>query len=130
MKGRILVVDDDPVMLKYCARLLAFEKYSVTSCPSAAAAAAEIKSGERYDVLLTDFYLGDGCGTELITLLKNAQPSAKTMIMSGDETLSGTRGPGPDYADAEALIKPFLTEDLLENIRNLCRRPGPQGEHP
>jgi DNA-binding response OmpR family regulator len=39
--------------------------------------------------------------------------------MTGDESLAGTRGPGPDYADAETLIKPFQTEDLLAVITKL-----------
>lgn len=119
MKGRVLVVDDDAVMLKYCVRLLTYEKYSVTPCASAAEAAAAISSGEHYDILLTDFFLGDGYGNELITLIKRADPSVKTLIMTGAESLAGTRGPGPDYADAEILIKPFPMDDLLGSIRKL-----------
>ena len=119
MKGHVLIVDDDAAMLRYCARLLSYEKYTVTSCASAAEAAAAISSGEHYDILLTDFFLGDGYGNELITLIKRADPSVKTLIMTGSEKLAGTRGPGPDYADAEALIKPFPMEDLLGNIQKL-----------
>jgi DNA-binding NtrC family response regulator len=126
MKGRILLVDDDPAMLKYCARLLTYEKYSVTPCANAAEAAAAINSGERYDILLTDFHLGDGYGAELIKLIKSVSPAAKAIIMTGDENLSGTRGPGPDYADAETLIKPFHTERMLSSIRELLpARTGP-----
>jgi DNA-binding NtrC family response regulator len=125
MKGRILLVDDDPAILKYCARLLAYENYAVTSCSTAACAAAAISSGERFDILLTDFYLGDGFGSELIKLIKSCDPSARTMMMSGDESLAGTRGPGPDYADYETLIKPFQTEDLLAGIKELMGKAAP-----
>ena len=119
MKGRVLLVDDDASMLKYCTRLLSYEKYSVTACASASEAAAAIGSGEHHDILLTDLYLEDGYGTELIKLIKDADPSAKTLIMTGDESLAGTRGPGPDYADSETLIKPFQMKDLLSRIRKL-----------
>ncbi len=119
MKGRVLLVDDDPGMLKYCARLLAYEKYEVNSCACAAEASAAISSGQRYDLLLTDFFLGDGYGNELIALINRANPAAKTLIMTGAESLAGTRGPGPAYADAETLIKPFQVEDLLSALAGL-----------
>ena len=43
-------------------------------------------------------------------------PLAKALLMTGYGRLEGTRGPGPAYADSEALIKPFDMQNLLEEL--------------
>lgn len=128
MKGHILLVDDDPAILRYCTRLLTHENYEVTACSSAARARAAINSGVRCDVLVTDFYLGDGFGPELITHIKQRDPSVKTLIITGDERLAGTRGPGPGFSDAPTLLKPFPMEDLLASIGELIEAKNFAGE--
>ena len=115
MPRRILIADDDASVLKLCGRCLSMNNYEVTSCANLAEAARQINTGD-FQILLTDFSLGDGYGTELIALIKNKNPSAKTLLMTGDEILAGTRGPGPYYADAETLIKPFDMNRLLAEL--------------
>lgn len=103
MKGRILLVEDDNGLLQYCSYLLSREKYAVTACSSAAEASALMRGG-GYDILLTDFYLGDGCGADLISLARRLLPAAKALLMTSDET-----------RDAE-LMKPFTGEELLSTV--------------
>ncbi|HNW45298.1 MAG TPA: response regulator [Elusimicrobiales bacterium] len=127
MKGRVLVVDDDEGMLNICERLLSGERYSVTLCASVAEAAVVIRT-QKFDLLLTDYMLGDGYGTKLISLMKILNPETKALMMTGSEELAGTRGPGPDLADAEVLIKPFPPEKLLQDAANLLQLHARQRE--
>jgi len=100
MKERILLVDDDPGVLGFCSCLLSKEKYAVTACSSAAEALAFMRGGS-YDILLTDFNLGDGCGTDLLAHSKMLAPAARALLMTGDQ------------AQRAALRKPFSRQELL-----------------
>lgn len=117
---KVLVAEDNKLLLKTCCRFLAASNYSVTPCASAAEAARQLETGE-YSLLLTDFHLGDGTANDLIPLMKSKNPSARAVIMSGDPRLAGTRGPGPAYADTETLMKPFRMDTLLEYMAKAAR---------
>jgi len=120
MKKKVLVAEDNKLLLKTCCRFLAASDYSVTPCASAAEAGDKIRSGD-YTLLLTDYWLGDGCGSELISLIKEKNPAARAVIMTGDPNLAGTRGPGPAYADTETLMKPFDMDTLLAYMNSAER---------
>lgn len=117
---KVLVAEDNKLLLKTCCRFLAASDYEVTPCASAAEAAARIETGE-YSLLLSDYHLGDGTASDLISLMKEKNPAARAVIMTGDPRLAGTRGPGPAYADTETLIKPFLMDTLLEYMEKAAR---------
>jgi len=119
MARRVLIAEDSAPLRRACERFLAGNDYLVTACASAAEAAVSIKTGD-FPLLITDFDLGDGYGTDLIALLKEKNPFAKALLITGNEELAGTRGPGPAYADTEALIKPFDMEQLLDKLSALC----------
>ncbi|MCX5791872.1 MAG: response regulator [Elusimicrobia bacterium] len=103
MKERILLVENDQGLLAFCCYLLSREKYAVTVCSSAAEAAALIRGG-AYDILLTDFHLGDGCGADLLSLSKRVAPAARALLMSADDTRHA------------ALRKPFTSQELLSAV--------------
>ena len=103
MKERILLVDDDQCVLEFCSCLLSREKYVVTACSSAAEAMAFMRGGS-YDILLTDFSLGDGCGADLLAHSKRVAPAARALLMTGD------------LAQCAALRKPFSRQELLSVI--------------
>ena len=115
---KTLLVEDDPKLLRIYSRFLSSENYIVTACSSAAEAVGRIRS-ESFDLLITDYHLGKQTGAGLIWLIKAVNPLAKALIITGDEKLAGTRGPGPAYADADTLIKPFKMDDLLNVVHNL-----------
>ncbi len=118
MEKRILIAEDSGFLRRACGRFLSFNNYSVTACASAAEAADKIRT-DKFHILITDFDLGDGYGNDLIALIKGENPAAKALLITGDEKLAGTRGPGPVYADAEALIKPFKMERLLTQLSDI-----------
>jgi DNA-binding response OmpR family regulator len=103
MKKRILLVEDDHCVREYCCCLLSKEKYLVTACSSAAEALTFMRGGS-YDILLTDFNLGDGFGTDLLALSKLVAPAARALLMTGD------------CAQGAALRKPFTGRELLSAV--------------
>jgi len=115
---KILMVEDAPGLLRMYSRFLSSENFVVTPCSGVAEAVESIRS-KKFDLLITDYHLGNQTGAELIWLIKTVNPLAKALIITGDEKLAGTRGPGPKYADADVLIKPFKMDDLLNTAHNL-----------
>lgn len=103
MKEHILLVEDDHGLLAFCSYLLSREKYVVTACSSAAEALAFMRGGS-YDILLTDYNLGDGCGADLLAFSKRVAPAARALLMTGDDT------------QRAALRKPFTGRELLSVV--------------
>jgi DNA-binding response OmpR family regulator len=86
----VLVVDDDPPMLRSIARLLRLHGYASVLFPSAKAF-AEHGDFDRALCVLLDINLGDASGIELSNRLKGAGNSVPVIFMTGNRSsLSNT----------------------------------------
>lgn len=84
--GRLIIVDDEPVILNLLTSIFADEPWDVVSCPDGATAAAAM--AERgVDVLLTDKNLPDIGGLELLRTAKELQPDCEGIIITGYASL-------------------------------------------
>lgn len=122
----ILVVDDDPDLLQSLAVLLEAYEYGVVMAANAAAAVAAVVE-RRPDLVLTDIYMPDADGFELINALRRRDLAVPVIAMSG-----GSRGTSYDnlsiatHLGAAAVIdKPFSNASLIDTIeRVLAGRKG------
>lgn len=119
MQPRILVVDDDMVMLDIYSRVLSGHAYTVTLASSMTTASALIRAN-HYELLVTDLLLGDGCGTELTVLFSQNNPGAKSLIVSGS---LGEANPHDLAAVAGCLSKPLNPDTLIETIVKVLDAP-------
>jgi sigma-B regulation protein RsbU (phosphoserine phosphatase) len=111
-EGRILVVDDDPGMLRAITRIL-----SPTYTVEAIAGAVEgLRRGleRRFDLALVDVRLSDGNGYALCQALREARPETDVILITGslsepDEKLYRSLEEGAFYF----LFKPFDRRVLL-----------------
>lgn len=128
MQPKILIVDDDPVMLNIYSRVFSGRDYLITFANSVVAASALIKANP-YDLLVTDLQLGDGLGTELTLLFTQKKPGAKSLIVSGSlveadpQALSAVSG---------YLSKPLDVDRFMETIAKVLGKPlvRPTGSKP
>jgi len=119
MLPEILIVDDDPVMLRLYSRIFSGRDYAITSTGSLAAASALINAN-HYDLLITDLMLGDGLGTELALLFAKRAPCAKTLVVSG----SLVEADNMDLsAVSECLSKPLDIDRFIETISRVLKPP-------
>jgi signal transduction histidine kinase len=116
-RGRILVVDDEPIVCFSLERLLSKEG-TVLAVTSAKQALAAVTSGERFDILLCDLMLPEMDGPALYEEVRKVDPTqAQRMvfIMGGVFTarardfLSTVKNP--------RLGKPFDIDALLSLVR-------------
>ena len=78
-KGRLLIVDADPLSVRLLQATLAHEAYEIDAAGSGQAALSKIKS-QLPAVLLLELALPDMNGIDLITTLK-AEPSTRDIVV-------------------------------------------------
>jgi DNA-binding NtrC family response regulator len=128
-RAKILVVDDDTAMREMMALALRKEGYDVQAAASADEARKSVAS-DTFDLIVTDIYLGDGTGIELLEHCKISCPEARVILVTAHgtvETAASARRLGVfDY-----LAKPFDVETLVARVHAAIQRPeegGPEVE--
>jgi len=125
---RILVVDDDPVVIDLVTEILTSAGYDVESAQTAASAMTLLEKG-KFDLLILDRKLPDGDGMTLCMEVRK-QPALRgipvlflTAKTSVEDRVTGLQSGGDDY-----LIKPFALEELFARVEALLRRSGRTGQ--
>ncbi|HEY0841122.1 MAG TPA: ATP-binding protein, partial [Vulgatibacter sp.] len=83
-RGRILVVDDEPMLLAALRRILAAD-HDVVECASAREAIDRILSGESYDAVLCDLMMPELTGMDLYEMMAGVSPELadRVIFMTG-----------------------------------------------
>lgn len=82
MRKRILIVDDESLILLVLSKLLAAEGTEITTVTNGKDALREI-AAHHYDLCLLDVYLPDLNGVDIMQRIKDISPHTKVAIMSG-----------------------------------------------
>ena len=121
-KARILVVDDDPGLLRLLTIRLRAESYDVEAVESAAQALAAA-SRFRPDLVITDLRMDQMDGIGLLKELQNRWPGLKVIILTAHGTI-------PDAVQATQmgafgfLTKPVDKQELLDQVQKALRISG------
>ncbi len=112
MAGKILIVDDELVVIKSCERILAPEGYDVSGVTSASDALGEIQNG-NFDLIITDLKMPGMDGLELIRRVKEKNPSAGIVVITGYPSQESIKD-ALEYGIIDYLPKPFSPQLLLD----------------
>jgi two-component system KDP operon response regulator KdpE len=124
---RVLVVDDEPQIVRALRINLRVRQYEVFAAASGAQALAEA-ARHPPDVVILDLGLPDLDGIEVIAGLRG-WTSAPIIVLSG-------RADSTDKVDAldagadDYVTKPFAMDELLARIRAVSRRVTAEGQQP
>jgi two-component system, OmpR family, KDP operon response regulator KdpE len=116
---RVLVVEDEPALLRALEITLRARGYQVVSSPDGRAALTEA-ARHPPDAVLLDLGLPDLDGTEVIQRLR-AWTAVPVLVLSGRGG-SGDKIAALDAGADDYVIKPFSMEELLARLRALLRR--------
>jgi CheY-like chemotaxis protein/two-component sensor histidine kinase len=121
-KETILLVEDEPVVLKMTSRMLQRQGYTVLSARTAGEAMrlAQEHSGELH-LLMTDVVMPEMNGRDLARNLLSRYPGLKRLFMSG-HTPDVVAVDGVLEEGVHFLQKPFLTEELAAKVREALER--------
>ena len=122
---RVLLIDDDVVLLRQMANALVSAGYSVQAAPDGALGLARFRTYSPH-LVISDLIMPTREGIETIMSLRNESPGLKTIAISGgyrlgpDDFLNLARHVGAD----EVLAKPFRLADLVALVKSLLARPA------
>jgi DNA-binding NtrC family response regulator len=117
---KVLVVDDEPIVLRSCRAVLAAEGFDVELAGSAAEALARIDEG-RPGLLLVDVKMPGQDGMALLRRLRQAGAGPPVIVMSGyatPDTVREAEGQGA----AAFLPKPFTPDELADTVRSVLEK--------
>ncbi len=113
---RIVLLDDEPSILKTWSAILEAHGFEAIACERAADALREIAKG--CDCLLTDYHMPDMTGVEVIVTARQIS-QAKIVVMSANDSESVRRA--CVEAGAECVIaKPAPIVSVIQLIEKLC----------
>ncbi len=114
--GRVLVVDDEPMIVKAVERTLSGE-HEVISAGSGEEVLRRVRAGERFDVILCDLMMPQMTGMELHAELERtvAEQAHRMIFLTGGAFTTYARG-FLDEVPNQRLEKPFDTAHLRAMI--------------
>jgi diguanylate cyclase (GGDEF)-like protein/PAS domain S-box-containing protein len=114
--ARLLLVDDEPLMLRTLERLLERGNYQVdtASCGSEALAALGRK---HYDLMLLDLHLSDMYGLEVLRQARQDGIAPCTVVVSGDSEIDAAIGALQQGA-YDFIRKPAAPDEFLQTVAN------------
>jgi two-component system, cell cycle sensor histidine kinase and response regulator CckA len=121
--ARILVVDDEPVVLHLVSSVLERAGYEVLAAQGPPQALEIVRAPTPLDLVVTDVIMPEMCGPRLANEIKVLAPSIAVMFISGCVP-SGDLPTGVPF-----LGKPFSAQGLLAAVeRALRQKAGPREE--
>ena len=122
---RVLVLDDDPHILRAMALLLESEA-DVTTSDSVASALALVER-ERFDVVVADLRLPGRWGDELLAYVAAHSPGTRRLLLTGDLDPERTVRELLDQGVVQACFRKPRADGLVEAIRRVRgeARPAP-----
>ena len=114
---RILLVDDEPNVVKSCAKMLELEGFSVKGVTSGMEA-IDSYHHDHFDLVLTDLKMPDTDGLEVLTAVRKHDPTAAVVIF----TAYGTKESVVEalrLGAREFLEKPLDTKTLVATVRQI-----------
>ena len=117
---RLLLVEDDPTLIRMLTEFLATENFHVTSVTGQKAACENLET-LKPDLALVDISLADGNGFAVCALAKELRVPVIFLTASGDEYSVVT---GLDMGADDYISKPFRPRELVSRIRSVLRRAG------
>ena len=124
MGARILLVEDDPLIVESLTELLVSEDYSVATASTQRDAIERALGDGACRLVLLDISLADGNGFAVCSAVKAERPEVPVIFLtaSDDEfnTVTGLTMGADDY-----VAKPFRPRELLARIAAALRRAQP-----
>ena len=118
---RILIVDDDPVLLEMLSEQLQLHEEFLTSGAATAGEALDQAKEDYFDVILLDVGLPDMDGREVCRLMRRNGVTSPIIMLTGADTDADTIL-GLDAGANDYITKPFRLGVLLARLRAHIRQ--------
>ncbi|MHA2090740.1 MAG: hybrid sensor histidine kinase/response regulator [Candidatus Kariarchaeaceae archaeon] len=121
--GRVLIMDDDPIVQKTLTKILVSQGFSVDSAHNGQECIdlyrKSIENGSKYEFLVMDLVIPGGMGgKETIAILRDINPDIVAIVSSGystDPILANYQ----DYGFTAVLNKPYTISEVIDTINSI-----------
>lgn len=108
---RVLLIDDDQLIISSLSEVLSFHDYEVETAANGEQGIKKLKTSS-FDVIITDLVMDSISGLEVLEAANKHDPEAEVILITGNATVESAvnaiRKGAYDY-----LVKPFQIQDFL-----------------
>lgn len=119
--NKILIVEDDKVIIENLTAFLQNENFTVSSASGQKEALALLER-ESFDLVLLDISLSNGNGYAVCSAIKSRGNTPVIFVTASDDEFSVVAG--LDMGADDYISKPYRPRELLSRIRSVLRRAG------
>lgn len=112
---RILLVDDEPNVLKALQRVFRQENYTVVTASGGQEALALLR-GESFHLMICDHMMPGMTGAELLKQVKSIKPEIVRIMLTGHADTSAVMGAINEGAVYKFILKPWNDDDLRVTV--------------
>ena len=117
---RILVIDDEADVRELLSSLLTGQGYEVVSAPDGKAA-MKLSEGQNIALIITDVFMPEKDGLEVIRHFRRAAPKLPIIVMSGRPDLANVFSIAQRFGAQRQLMKPFECQEVVDMVTDLLR---------
>ena len=128
LRGKVLVVDDEPTIGEVVCRYLDRAGYEATVSETGADALRQAE-GDRPDVVILDLTLPDVDGLEVMRRLRHQNRKHTAIILLTARREESDRIIGLQLGADDYVVKPFSAAELVARVDAVLRRLEPVPEH-
>ncbi|HUO07767.1 MAG TPA: sigma-54 dependent transcriptional regulator [Phycisphaerae bacterium] len=118
--SRLLLVDDDPLIVNSLSEFLKLEGYAVDTAPDGAQA-IEMLAANRYSLVLTDVNMPRTNGLELLRKIRNHYPDVVVLVITGYGTIENAVE-AVKMGAFEYLTKPIIDDEIRVTIQKALKQ--------
>jgi DNA-binding NtrC family response regulator len=118
--ANILIIDDDAEMLQTLTEILSQIGHSVLSAANGKLGSQLLDRG-GFDLVITDIYMPEGEGLELIVAVRKTHPDMKIIAISGRHGTMNMLPVAQKLGVSHTLAKPFTPRELLKMVEQVLK---------
>ncbi|MGN6367507.1 MAG: sigma-54-dependent transcriptional regulator [Phycisphaerae bacterium] len=118
--ARLLLVDDDPLIVNSLSEFLKLEGYAVDTA-SDGTQAIELLAANRYNLVLTDVNMPRTNGLELLRKIRNHYPDVVVLVITGYGTIENAVE-AVKMGAFEYLTKPIIDDEIRVTIQKALKQ--------
>jgi two-component system, OmpR family, response regulator MprA len=116
----VLIVDDDPKLLKMLQRTLTYENLQVITAANGLEALGQVKTNHP-DLIILDWMMPEMDGLSFMRKLRDDENRTMVLMLTARDTIEN-RVEGLENGADDYLVKPFAPVELVARVHALLRR--------
>lgn len=119
MKGKVIIIDDNPAIVEMLQRKLEKEEYEVVGCVESVKA-VDVCLKQQPDIVVLDILMPGKSGWDIMQELKS-DPATDSIpvIISTVKNRPEDMEKGEELRAADYIAKPYVFSDLLEKVQRI-----------